>query len=66
MTAEDRLCAAHSGLVQSSRQHETQIGELWLAVKSVQNRPPVWATALMSFLTFVIGILVGVIGMGMK
>ena len=66
MVADDRVCAAHSGLIALVHESKAQTVELWIAVKAIQNRPPVWATALMSFLTFVVGILVGIIGMGVK
>lgn len=64
--SEEKLCPAHSGLRESIRQHDLQIVDLWGAFNNIRNRPPVWATALMSFLTFIVGILVGVIGMGVK
>jgi len=48
-------CEDHSGCMQSLRQLEQSDRDLWEAVKKIQSRPPVWATAVISLLTFMLG-----------
>lgn len=39
--------------------HESVHHDLWDAITSIQNRLPVWATALLALLTAAVGALVG-------
>ena len=48
-------CDEHSGCIKAIENLEKSDGELWSAVKKIQNRPPVWATAVISLLTFLLG-----------
>ena len=53
------VCPSHSGVaaeIKSIRQQqETDREELWAAIDRLRNRLPVWATAVISVLTFLVG-----------
>jgi len=48
-------CEAHSGLEARMVSLEKSNDELWKALNSVRNRPPVWCTLIISLLTFGMG-----------
>ena len=50
-----RRCAEHSGFVARVGKLETENTEQWVAINHIRNRPPVWATATISLLTFMLG-----------
>ncbi len=57
--AQDR-CNAHSGLETKIDTAIKGIENLWAKVDKIANRPPVWCTFVMSGLSAVIGVLIGV------
>ncbi|MBN1807186.1 MAG: hypothetical protein JW837_18210 [Sedimentisphaerales bacterium] len=48
-------CEEHSGLVKAIENLEDSDRDQWEAIKKIQNRLPVWATAVISLLTFLLG-----------
>ena len=44
-------CKAHSGVVETLKDHERRIGANENAIRKIMNRPPVWVTVLMSLLS---------------
>jgi hypothetical protein len=59
-------CPEHSGFESRIENVETNIKEQWEAIKDVQKRPPVWATAVISILTFLLGAAVTYASMAVK
>ena len=55
--ASAQQCPACSGIVARLTNVEKDTTDQWTAINQIRNRLPVWATAMISFLTFVIGIL---------
>ncbi len=56
MTMNDTtVCTAHSGLLSDIEQIKASDAKQWLAIEKLQNRLPVWATAVISVLTFLLG-----------
>jgi len=51
----DTVCNEHSGFLADIKNLQESDKELWEAVKKIQARPPVWATAVISLLTFLLG-----------
>jgi len=54
MTASE-FCSLHSGTSARIEILETSDKEQWVAIDRLQNRLPVWATLLISLLTFALG-----------
>jgi len=48
-------CAEHSGIKERLTNVETAQDKQWEAIETLQRRPPVWATATISLLTFLLG-----------
>lgn len=48
-------CDAHSGVVAKLENLEKSDKKQWAAIEKIQNRPPVWTTAVISLLTFLFG-----------
>ena len=48
-------CDEHSGCLKAIENLEKSDTQQWEAIKRIQSRPPVWATALISLLTFLFG-----------
>ena len=48
-------CEEHSGCITEIANLKLSDKEQWEAIKKIQNRPPVWATAVISLLTFLLG-----------
>ena len=57
MTAQT-LCPQHSGLKKAIDTLEHSDSAQWEVIKKIQNRPPVWTMAVISLLTFLLGICV--------
>lgn len=49
------LCKAHSGIEQQLENLENDTKEQWTAINQLRNRLPVWATIVISLLTFFLG-----------
>lgn len=52
---ETTTCNEHSGCLKAIETLEQSDKDQWEAIKKIQNRPPVWATAVISLLTFLLG-----------
>ena len=52
---ESDLCPAHSGITSEIRTLKDSDKKQWDAIDKLQNRLPVWATILISVLTFFLG-----------
>lgn len=48
-------CPMHSGFESEITMLKESDKDQWLAIKDIQKRPPVWATAVISILTFFLG-----------
>ena len=48
-------CKEHSGVEKAIENLESSDHQQWESIKKIQNRPPIWATALISVLTFALG-----------
>lgn len=48
-------CDDHSGCMAEIANLKASDKDQWEAIKKIQNRPPVWATAVISLLTFLFG-----------
>lgn len=51
----DTLCEFHSGITEQLDTLKASDKRQWAAIERLQNRLPVWATLLMSVLTFFLG-----------
>ena len=51
----DKVCDAHSGLEARIHGLEDSEKKQWITIEKIQNRPPIWATAVISLLTFLLG-----------
>jgi hypothetical protein len=49
-------CQEHSGFSEAIETLKQSDKDQWEAIKKIQNRPPVWATVVISLLTFLLGI----------
>jgi hypothetical protein len=56
MEATTGPCQQHSGFESRIESLETSDTKQWLAIERLQNRLPVWATLLISVLTFALGV----------
>jgi NO-binding membrane sensor protein with MHYT domain len=54
--AVSEFCSLHSGTSARIENLETSDKEQWAAIDRLQNRLPVWATLLISLLTFALGV----------
>lgn len=57
-------CVHHSGLDARVTNVEADTKDQWMAINKIMNRPPVWATVVISLLTFLVGLLVRTGGFG--
>lgn len=48
-------CDAHSGVVKDIENLKESDKKQWNAIEDIQHRLPVWATAVISLLTFLLG-----------
>jgi hypothetical protein len=48
-------CDEHSGCLSDIGALKESDKEQWVAIRKIQERPPVWATAVISLLTFLLG-----------
>lgn len=48
-------CDAHSGIVTEIANLKLSDSKQWIAIEKIQTRPPIWATAVISLLTFLLG-----------
>lgn len=57
MTEEENsnYCKAHSGILQSLKNLEDSDKDQWTVINQLRNRLPVWATLVISILTFLLG-----------
>lgn len=60
-SAKDPVCAAHSGIESKIQSLEDSDAKQWEAIEKLQNRLPVWATIIISLLTFLLGLSIGFI-----
>lgn len=58
---DETLCAAHSGIAKEIENLQESDTKQWQAIEKLQNRLPVWATLIISILTFLLGLSVGFI-----
>jgi len=49
-------CKAHSGVMQDIENLKDSDKRQWVVIEKLQNRLPVWATLLISVLTFALGV----------
>ena len=49
------LCKAHSGIDARLKTVEDETTKQWDVLDKLRNRPPVWATIVISVLTFALG-----------
>jgi len=49
------FCEAHSGILAGVKQLQKENDEQWTAINQLRNRLPVWATIVISLLTFLLG-----------
>ena len=52
----ETVCKQHSGLKKAIETLEHSDSAQWDVIKKIQNRPPVWTMAVISLLTFLLGI----------
>lgn len=55
MTATTEFCSFHSGTLAEIDNIKADVRDQWCAIEKLQNRLPVWATLLISLLTFALG-----------
>lgn len=60
------FCKAHSGLEQKLKDLEGDTKEQWVAINQLRNRLPVWATIVISLLTFLLGATATYAGLAVK
>lgn len=60
------VCKAHSGIDQKLRNLESDNVEQWTAINQLRNRLPVWATIVISLLTFLLGATATYAGLAIK
>ena len=53
----DHVCPLHSGIEERTKNNSRRLGVLEVTMERVQNRLPVWATAVISLLTLLLGAL---------
>lgn len=51
-TKEDLMCGVHQEAIETLKKSDT---EQWEAINKLRNRPPIWTTAVISLLTFLLG-----------
>lgn len=56
---DDKVCSAHSGIAKEIENLQDSDVRQWQAIEKLQNRLPVWATILISVLTFFLGLTAG-------
>ena len=52
---EDGYCLGHSGIDERISKVETETEKQWKVLDQLRNRLPVWATIVISLLTFLLG-----------
>jgi len=52
---ENGFCKQHSGFEQRLKSREEDDEKQWEAIERLRNRLPVWATVVISVLTFLLG-----------
>ena len=52
----ETVCKHHSGVTKAIEELEKSDHAQWDVIKKIQNRPPVWTMAVISLLTFLLGI----------
>ena len=52
---QNNLCKSHSGFESRLENLEHNRDEMWEAIEKLRNRLPVWATVVISVLTFGLG-----------
>jgi NO-binding membrane sensor protein with MHYT domain len=62
----EKVCEFHSGVEARMDNLEKSDTDQWTAIKEIQKRPPVWTTALISMLTFLLGCTVTYASMAVK
>ena len=60
------LCKGHSGIEQKLKNLENDTKEQWTAINQLRNRLPVWATLVISLLTFLLGATATYAGLAVK
>jgi hypothetical protein len=60
------FCKAHSGIEQKLENLESDTKEQWQAINQLRNRLPVWATIVISLLTFFLGATATYAGIAVK
>jgi len=63
---KDRFCNAHSGIEQKLKDLESDTKDQWTAINQLRNRLPVWATIVISLLTFLLGATATYAGLAVK
>jgi len=62
----NNYCKAHSGIVQKLTGLENETKDQWTAINQLRNRLPVWATIVISLLTFLLGATATYAGLAVK
>lgn len=62
----DEFCKAHSGIEQQLENLEGDTKDQWTAINQLRNRLPVWATIVISLLTFFLGATATYAGLAVK
>ena len=60
------FCKAHSGIEQKLKSLENDTKDQWTAINQLRNRLPVWATIVISLLTFLLGATATYAGLAVK
>lgn len=60
------LCQAHSGIETQLENLENDTKQQWTAINQLRNRLPVWATIVISLLTFLLGATATYAGLAVK
>jgi hypothetical protein len=52
----NEVCAEHSGLVNETDNLKAEVAKQWEVIEKLQTRLPLWATGVISALTFLLGL----------
>lgn len=63
---KNNFCKAHSGIDQRLMGLENDTKDQWTAINQLRNRLPVWATIVISLLTFLLGATATYAGLAVK
>ena len=55
MNTERQHCADHSGCTADIKNLKEETKDQWVVIREIEKRPPVWATSVISVLSFFLG-----------